>query len=80
MSKPSSKPENRPSSIGFPNPDVQIDSHNVYPERIRKGFVQGDADLEYGMVSGFRFGITDTGMRHKQSKLGRRVRESSSDD
>lgn len=80
MSKPSSKPGNRPSSIGFPNPDVQIDSHNVYPERIRKGFVQGDADLEYGMVSGFRFGITDTGMRHKQSKLGRRVRESSSDD
>jgi hypothetical protein len=78
--KNSSKPEGRPASIGFPNPDVQIDSHNVYPERIRKGYVQGSADKEYGMVDGFRFGITDTGMRHKLSKLGRRVRESSSDD
>jgi hypothetical protein len=72
-----SKPENRPASIGYPQPDVQLDSNNVYPERIRKGYVQGSSDHEYGEVDGFRFGITDTGMRHKQSKLGRRVRESS---
>jgi hypothetical protein len=74
-----SKPENRPASIGFPNPDVQLDSHNVYPERIRKGYVQGSADLEYGMIDGFRFGITDTGMRHSQSKLGRKVRETTTE-
>lgn len=74
-----SKPENRPASIGWPNPDVQIDSHNVYPERIRKGYVQGEADLEYGEVSGFRFGITSTGHRFKESPLGKKVRNQQGD-
>jgi hypothetical protein len=44
-----------------------------FNERVRTGYVQGDADLEYGEVSGFRFGLEDTGHRHKRSALGRKV-------
>ena len=70
------KKNSRPDSeIGFPKPDVQLDSGNVYPERRREGYVMGEADLEYGQVSGFRFGLESTGMRHKMSPLGKRVRE-----
>ncbi len=44
-----------------------------YDERKRAGFVQGEADLEYGEVSGFRFGLETTGHRHERSALGRKV-------
>ncbi len=44
-----------------------------FNERKREGFVQGDADLEYGEVSGFRFGFEQTGHRHERSMLGRKV-------
>ena len=55
--------------------DVQLDSQFKHPERYRQDcYVQGEADLEYGMVSGFRTGITQTGHRHKASDLGRKVR------
>jgi hypothetical protein len=69
----------RPESIGTPVPDIQIDSHNKHVERKRSGYVQGEADLEYGQVSGFRFGIESTGMRHKLSPLGKKVREAGSE-
>ncbi|MFZ1075388.1 MAG: hypothetical protein WAN50_03385 [Minisyncoccia bacterium] len=65
--------------FGGMEPNTQLDSHYVYPERERKGYVQSDADLEYGMVSGFRYGIESTGHRHKLSPLGHRVRGSSID-
>jgi hypothetical protein len=69
------KKNSRPDSVGFPKPDVQLDSSSVYVERKREGYVMGEADKEYGMVSGFRFGLESTGMRHKMSPLGKRVRE-----
>ncbi len=73
------KKNNRPADMGLPVPDVQLDSQNKYPERKRTGYVQSEADLEYGEVSGFRFGIESTGMRHKLSPLGKRVRETGSE-
>ena len=44
-----------------------------FDERKREGFVQGEADLEYGEVSGFRFTMETTGHRHERSGLGRKV-------
>lgn len=60
--------------LGTPSPNGQLDSHYAYPERTRSGYVMGEADLNYGGVSGFRFGLESTGMRHKQSSLGKKVR------
>lgn len=54
--------------------DVQLDSHFSHEERIRNGVVMGEADLEYGMVSGFRRGILQTGLRTKKSDVGKKVR------
>lgn len=56
-------------------PNPQPDSVFKYEEREREGFVQSDADLEYGQISGFRYGITSTGMRHKETALGRLARD-----
>lgn len=64
-----SKPE------GGTKPDsVRPDSAWKYDERTRSGYVQGESDLLYGMVSGFREGIETTGARHKQSALGKKAR------
>ena len=60
--------------LGTPSPNPQLDSKFAYPERQRSGYVQGESDLQYGEVSGFRFGLTTTGMRHKQSPLGKKVK------
>lgn len=54
--------------------NTQIDSESVYEERPRQGFVQGSADGVYGSPDGFRYGFDSTGMRHKQSSLGKIVR------
>jgi hypothetical protein len=59
---------------GSLKPNVQLDSQFKHPEPTREGYVQGEADLEYGMVSGFRRGILQTGHRHKLTPLGRKVR------
>lgn len=37
-------------------------------------YVLGESDLEYGMVSGFRQGVRQTGHRHKASEVGRLIR------
>lgn len=50
------------------------DSVAAFPERVRMGHVMGEADMEYGMVSGFRSTIEHTGSRHKLSPLGRKVK------
>lgn len=43
-------------------------------ERERENcYVLGESDLCYGEVSGFRYGITQTGARTKVSKLGRKI-------
>ena len=65
--------------FGGMEPNTQLDSTYVYPERTRRGYVQGPADLEYGMVDGFRYGIEQTGHRFKRSILGERVREGPKD-
>lgn len=58
-----------------PRPNVQIDSHYSYPERKRaNSSVMGEADLPYGGVSGFRYGLESTGNAHKKSSLGKKVR------
>ena len=36
-------------------------------------YVQGESDLCYGQVSGFRYGLETTGARHKVSALGRKI-------
>lgn len=73
---------NPKSNLGPINPTPQLDSHYMYEERDSTAgpgsdqinAVKGSADGEYGSVDGFRFGLTNTGMRHKQSTLGRKVR------
>lgn len=62
------------NSIGKPKPNPQVDSQFAYEERERDGFVMGAADRDYGYVDGFRYGITDTGHRHKESALGKYAR------
>ncbi len=63
-----------------PKPDVQIDSHFSHDERDRiafdgsHGYVQGSSDGEYGHVTGFRYTLTSTGHKHKESAAGRLAR------
>lgn len=45
--------------------DVGPFRENKHAELERRGAVQGEADLQYGMVSGFRSGFGSTGQRFK---------------
>jgi hypothetical protein len=67
------------NSLGRPKPNPQLDSIYAYEERERDGidgvsYVMGSADHGYGYVDGFRFGITSTGHKHKESALGKYAR------
>jgi hypothetical protein len=62
------------AKIGKPSPRVTMNSPFGYEERKRQGCVQGSSDLEYGMVSGFQYGLENTGNRTKLSSVGRKVK------
>lgn len=65
----------KPGKGGTKPDSIRPDSAWKYDERERERcYVQGESDLLYGQVSGFREGITTTGARHKQTALGKKAR------
>lgn len=70
------------NKFGTPKPTTGTgtDSQAAYEERPRRGvyggqsFVMGSADGEYGHVDGFRYGLENTGHRHKASDAGKAAR------
>lgn len=69
---------NKPKGFGRPANTVGIgtSSQMAYAERERPdNYVQSSADAEYGHITGFRYGITQTGHKHRASPVGRKFQD-----
>ena len=69
----SKRPKDEAADDSLPHSATGL-AGSKFNERERQGYVQGPADLPYGEIDGFRYGFTQTGHRHKESDLGRKVR------